>query len=352
MDGFLSTHGGRHPLDNSLKTFIRDFLQHRGYPPERTHVESLRGDGSKRRFWRISMPENEARFIVMSNTPSGPYNRAENDAYVQIGRHLRAKGAPLPEIYLFDAEKGWVVMEDMGRTSLQEAVAEGRALIPLYRRVILLLLTLQLRGAEDFDVRWCCQTTHYDRTVMLRYEADYFRDVFLGTYMGNAGQGSGLQLSFDHLANTASRADGRFFLYRDFQSRNILIDGGHIGFIDWQGGRLGPLGYDLASLLIDPYTDLSSEVQEEIFRYYLLSLRSRDADLAEDLERSYPYLALQRNLQILGAFANLSRIQGKTYFEDYIPAALKGLCVRLRRLEDRELDPLRELAEGLIEGGR
>lgn len=336
-------------MDNSLKTFIGDFLKRNGYFMEKTRVEPLQGDGSNRRFWRISVPEREGRFIVMSNPPSDPHIRAENHAYVQIGSHLRAKGLPLPEIYLFDAEKGWGVMEDMGKTNLQDAVTEGQALVPLYRRVVELLLTLQLKGAEGFDGRWCCQTAHYNRHVMLRYEADYFRDLFLGTYMGFKGYGTGLQHSFNHLATTASLADGRFFLYRDFQSRNILLDKGRIGFIDWQGGRLGPLGYDLASLLIDPYTDLPPEMQREIFQFYLRSIRGRDTGLAEDLERSYPYLAIQRNLQVLGAFANLSRVQGKTYFETYIPAALKGLCMRLHRLEDRELTPLRELTDRLLQ---
>ena len=143
-----------------------------------------------------------------------------------------------------------------------------------------------------------------------------------------------------------------FFLHRDFQSRNIMIAGKKIGILDWQGGRLGPLAYDLASLLIDPYTNLPVPEKEEIYNaYHQLLRRERPQGLAS-FEKSFPYLAIQRNLQILGAFSFLSRVRGKTYFEDYIPGALQSLRHLLEEVKDGNLSSLRDLVSSLPDSGR
>jgi len=336
-------------VDPSLRNFIRHFIEDLGLHPDKSVFEPLRGDGSRRLFWRITCLESEQSFIAMSNPPVDSYARKENLAYIRIGNHLKSKSIPVPQIYVFKPENGWVIMEDMGRTRLQDALAAGQDPIPIYSHVIELLLHLQLKGAEGFDVRWCCQTPYYDSAVMRKYESDYFTGAFLGLYMGLNKERPELETSFEHIAEMASRSDSRFFLFRDFQSRNILLDSNQIGFVDWQGGRLGPLGYDLASLLIDPYTALSSGTQDEIFHMYFNQLKQHDSKLAGELKRDYPYLALQRNLQILGAFAHLSKVQDKGYFEAYIPSAMNTLTGRLQQIRDPELSPLKALMVSLIE---
>jgi len=182
---------------------------------------------------------------------------------------------------------------------------------------------------------------------MRTYESNYFRDAFLHRYLGIEQEWPELEPAFEHVAARLSQSRHSFFLHRDFQSRNILIENDRIGFVDWQGGRLGPLGYDLASLLIDPYVALSPNTRHTIFQVYADLLRRYDSTLADELERDYPFLALQRNLQILGAFATLTKVHGKTYFEEYIPPAVQSLAELLGEMRVPELSPLKNLVTDL-----
>ncbi|MBW1851078.1 MAG: phosphotransferase, partial [Deltaproteobacteria bacterium] len=219
--------------------------------------------------------------------------------------------------------------------------------LPLYEKVLEHLFRLQIECAIDFDLTWCCQTQRYDRTVMRQYESNYFREAFLCNYLGLKKEWPELEAPFDHLAEIASKASSRFFLHRDFQSRNIIISKGNIGIIDWQGGRLGPLGYDLASLIIDPYTNLSPQYRSLVFKSYLRLVREYNTTWIEPFKRYYTYLAIQRNLQILGAFSYLTRIQKKGFFEAYIPAALRGLHELLIQVNDPRLSPLKCIVDDI-----
>ncbi len=330
-----------------LKGFVVDFARAEGFSREEADWVSIPGDGSPRRFWRIRLQPSEASYIVMENVPSSGYDQRENLAYLKIGRHLFKKGLPLPEIHRYSLEKGWFIMADLGGTSLQVWASRHSNRLPLYKRVIEILFRAQTEGVKGFDPGWTCQTKKYDREVMRRYESDYFREAFLRGYLGLDQDWKCLDDPFEYLADEAGPAGGRYFLYRDFQSRNILIDRDHIGLVDWQGGRLGPLGYDLASLLIDPYVRLRSEEKYSLFRHYLDLLKREQPAETETFERTYPYLAVQRNLQILGAFSFLSRVRGKTYFEAYIPPALKNLSELLNGLNDPGLSGLTDLAASL-----
>jgi aminoglycoside/choline kinase family phosphotransferase len=264
-----------------------------------------------------------------------------------IGRHLFAKGLPIPEIHRYDLEKGWFILRDCGDRNLQDLVRHSRDRIPVYEKVVEILFRLQIEGSQGFDPAWCCQTGRYDQRVMRAYEANYFRDAFLRKYLRLKADWPELEVPFEHLIEVASAADGRYYLHRDFQSRNIMVSDDGMAVIDWQGGRLGPLAYDLASLLIDPYTRLSDEERNRIFECYLRLVQSRDRKAAESVERYHPYLAIQRNLQILGAFSFLTRVRGKTYFEVYIPPALKSLQHLLDELQDPKLSPLLRLVRSL-----
>jgi aminoglycoside/choline kinase family phosphotransferase len=306
-------------------------------------LDPLPGDGSHRAFWRMSTAEGKRSFIAMHNPPINEDRKRENNAYLMIARHLKQRGAPLPVIYLADLDQGWFIMEDLGPFSLQDTILSGEDPVPLYRRVLESLFQLQIRGAEGFDVTWCAQTERYDRTVMLKLEAHYFRDAFLEGFLGYGSPWPHLETAFDHLADRAFRADGRFFMHRDFQSRNIMVSGGRIGFIDWQGGRLGPLAYDLASILVDPYVPLSEAQKQEIYDAYLLLVKAHNPAWTDPFERDYPYLAIQRNLQILGAFSFLSKVMKKAHFRAYIPHALKTLESLIAQTGDPGLEPLEQV---------
>ncbi len=335
------------PADSDLKGFIAGCLKEKGRRAERIILRPIASDGSLRRFFRVLVPERESLGVAMENPPVDDAAERENRAYLRIGTHLRERGIPVPEIYGADLVKGWFVMEDLGTESLQDRIRAGAEPSALYEPVLEVLLRLQMDGARGFDTEWCCQTRGYDLEVMRRYESDYFRSAFLKGYLGMNEDLGFLDTSFDYLAERASRAGRGLFMHRDFQSRNIVINEGKIGIVDWQGGRMGPAGYDLASILNDPYTALDEGTRGRLYESYRLRLERQSPLLASGLGISFPYIALQRNLQILGAFGFLTKVRKKTYFEGYIPAALKSLRRLLSEMPDRELNKLRYVVEGL-----
>jgi aminoglycoside/choline kinase family phosphotransferase len=328
---------------SGITAFVREFLGDPGL------FSPIAGDGSKRIFWRISDPKSNVSYIAMENAPTDDFSKRENAAYLHIGRHLRNKGLPLPEIHRADLDTGRFIMEDLGDVSLQAACDRTKERISLYSQAVDVLLEQQTEGSQGFNTAWTCQTAVYDQQVMRRYEADYFKEAFLGIYLGFKKEWPGLEQSFDRLIEEASKAENRFFLHRDFQSRNLMVTHKKIGILDWQGGRLGPLAYDLASLLIDPYTMLPAPVKEAIYNRYSQGLRRKRPGQTASFEKSYPYLAIQRNLQILGAFSFLSRVRGKAYFEGYIPGALESLGLLLEGIRDPKLSGLKDLVNSLPE---
>lgn len=341
-----------HPQNSSspgekFKTFIRLFLNEQGSAPAGFELQDVPADGSRRKFWRILPHSSDRTFIAVVNEPVDAPAARENLAYLMIGRHLQKKGLPLPKIHASDIEKGWFVVEDFGSLNLQDAAASESDRPALYERAVEVLFRLQIEGAGGFDPSWTCQTEKYDKTVMRRYEADYFKDAFLCTYLGMQKARPELESALDHLAAKASLGGARFFLHRDFQSRNIMVRGEKIGILDWQGGRLGPPGYDLASLLIDPYAGLSRQEKSLMYQKYLGLFAERFPEEVDSFHTSYPYLALQRNLQILGAFSFLSRVGKKKQFEKYIPPALASLEALLLDLEDEKLSALSRLVTTL-----
>jgi aminoglycoside/choline kinase family phosphotransferase len=174
-------------------------------------------------------------------------------------------------------------------------------------------------------------------------ECGYFVRAFLQGYAGLKLEMNNLAPDFERLLTRALTPAPNFFLHRDFQSRNLMIKNARIRVIDFQGGRLGPLGYDLAALLIDPYMNLKPLWQEELLAAYLDLLEKQLPALdRQAFSEQYWHLALCRNLQILGAFGYLIRVRGKAGFSRYISPALVGLR---RRLAERPSEfPLLEQA--------
>lgn len=321
-----------------LHVYFKAFIEDIGHSNDHIDVRSIPSDGSQRLFWRISVGQPDISFIAMENPPDNDFAKRENLAYLEIGKHLLKKGLPVPEIHRFDLNRGWFVLDDFGDNNLQETASSSEDRISLYKKVVEVLFRLQTLGKEGFDTAWCCQTKTYDQVVMRRYESDYFQKSFLHTYLGLKSDWPELEAPFDHLAETSSKADSRFFLHRDFQSRNIMISKERIGIIDWQGGRLGPLAYDLASLLIDPYTQLSRNERDQAYQHYVFLLNEYRGGSVDLFKKSFPYLAIQRNLQILGAFSYLSK--EKPFFNAYISPSLKSLRHLLDELNDPKLSPL------------
>lgn len=331
----------------AIHEFIRGFVKGRGLSVKDFTHHPMAGDGSKRLFSRIIHPGTGESYVVVENKPANDFLKKENYAYLMIGRHLFGKGLPLPEIYDYDPDSGLFILEDMGDVKLQDEVLRRNDPNRLLEDVIEILFELQTRGIEGFNKEWCCQTEKYDNFVMRRYESEYFRDSFLAGYLGMKRDWPELEAPFSHLSEMASQADSNYFLHRDFQSRNIMIKQDRIGILDWQGSRTGPLGYDLASFLIDPYINIASREKTRLYSKYLALLKEYDASLTWSFERYFPYLAIQRNLQMLGAFSYLTKVLGKIYFKEYIPAAVTTLKQLLDELMDPKLSSLTEVVHNV-----
>ena len=313
-----------------------------GLSPGYTEETRLKGDGSDRE-WRRFTGQGKSLVMADHGIRMQKNTAAECDSFVNIGRHLHRQGAAVPRIWLHDCFSGMVFMEDLGDTRLQDAVlhAENAEIRALYRKVIDRLTDLWLCGGENFDPKWCWQTGHYDRELVLERECRYFSDAFLKGYAGHAASHADLQDEFEHLADRIMETACTAFMHRDMQSRNIMIKDGEPYFIDFQGGRMGPIQYDLASLLMDPYVRLSRAMQQELLDYCMEKLSERISLDSGKFRSGYAYCALSRNLQILAAFAYLSRVKKKTWFEMHIPAAYAGLVQQLSNEIGREFPKLR-----------
>ncbi len=318
-------------------------------PPGPIRLAPLAGDGSDRRWYRI---EARGRRLVLADhgIRTSTEATAEVDATVAIGRHLERKGVPVPRIHLDDRFSGLVFLQDLGDTHLESFVRRARdpgEVAGAYATLIGLLARLSRKGAEGFDPAWTWQSAAYDRDVTIEKECRYFLRAFVQGYAGRKADAEALETDFRHLAEGIA-ADGVIgFMHRDLQSRNVMMHEGRLYFIDYQGGRTGPIQYDLASLLIDPYVGLPGALQDRLLELCAREVgRFRRVDAA-GFRRCYDYCAISRNLQILGAFAFLSREKRKTRFEAYIPSALRTLRLKLARLADPGLAGLKSLVDGL-----
>lgn len=330
---------------------VEEALRAAGLGGVSARVEALQGDGSQRAFYRLYHPGRAAETsILLLNPGRDEAAEKENLAYLQIGRHLASVGVPVPRILASGLPGGWFLLEDLGGVHLEDRAKAAQPPLPLYVRVLDTLLAMQLGGRKGFDTDWCCQTRAYDASVALDRECRYFEEAFLRLYLGLEPNKGAFEEAFSFLVLRAFDTECAFFLHRDFQSRNLMVQGETIRVIDWQGGRLGPLGYDLASLLIDPYVALSDDERHALLARYLERLAARDPAAAGGLQRTYPYLAILRNLQILGAFGFLTRRMGRPHFERHIPAALRSLLQALGESRDPPLLVMRERLVALLPG--
>jgi aminoglycoside/choline kinase family phosphotransferase/dTDP-glucose pyrophosphorylase len=309
--------------------------------PQAITRHHLAGDGSDRQWYRLTAG---SRHLIMvdhgiCNTPG---IQQEVDAYVDIGRHLHAQKAAVPQIYLWDRFAGLVFTEDLGDQHLQQVVHNQSAdkRLNQYKQVIDAWLHMALAGSQNFDPGWTYQSARYDRVTILEKECRYFVEAFLQGYLGWSITYDALAAEFEGLADAAVRGGTNGLMHRDLQSRNIMVKGDRIFFIDFQGARPGPLQYDLASLLIDPYVALAPDLQTQLLAYCAHTLEQRYGVDAHGFLQGYAHCALTRNLQILGAFAFLSRVKKKSHFESHIPLAIQTLKRHLFAPETMELPKL------------
>ncbi len=310
----------------------------------------LAGDGSDRRWYRLT---DGTHSLIMADHGIRPaLTTCEVDAFVSIGIHLKNKGLPVPNIYYADTFSGLVFLQDLGNTHLQTLIHAESSLDNVadhYRSVIDLLIQLSIDGAQDFDTTWTYQTPAYDHNLILQNECRYFIDAFINGYLGHKTAFQEYAEEFSRLADQTLNASINGFMHRDFQSRNIMVHNDKYYAIDFQGARIGPLQYDLASLLIDPYVKLPPALQEELVDECFKRLSKKVSIDPAQFYRGYSCCKITRNLQILGAFGYLTREKGKTYFEKYIPSALQTLHNALSDKTSPDFPNLKKVVEEIMQ---
>src|SRR4029079_1868093 len=217
----------------------------------------------------------------------------ENVAFIEFSRHFRAHGLPVPEIYAVELEEGAYLEEDLGDTTLFEFLSSNRSgevvspgVIEAYRNVVALLPRFQVEAGRDLNYRVCYPRASFDRQS-ISWDLNYFKYYFL-RLAGIPFNEQALENDFARLTKFLLAANHDYFLYRDFQSRNVMLFEGQPYFLDYQGGRKGALQYDIASLLYDAKADLPPELRQHLLNHYLESLAGF-TDLKRDDFMHYYY---------------------------------------------------------------
>ena len=256
--------------------------------------------------------------------------REENVAFLEFSQHFRRHGLPVPEIYAEDVSQGAYLEEDLGDTTLFEFLSKNRQesdiapqAVEAYRKVVALLPRFQVEAGRDLDYSVCYPRASFDRQS-IAWDLNYFKYYFL-KLAGISFNEQALEDDFSKLTKFLLSAGRDYFLYRDFQSRNIMLRHGEPFFLDYQGGRRGALQYDIASLLYDAKADLPPELRQELLDEYLDRLSGFVA-LGRDefMQHYYPYVYV-RILQALGTYGFRGFYERKTHFLQSVPYALDNL---------------------------
>jgi aminoglycoside/choline kinase family phosphotransferase len=307
------------------KTLRRLFRQHFGAAP--ASILEIAGDGSNRLMYRLIGEEMETAIAVV-----GP-DTEENRAFLSFTDSFRSIGLPVPEVYAADEKAGVYLEEDLGETTLFDAVSEARrqdpeaefpaAILPVYRRVLELLPRFQVEGGRVVDYSVAYPRAAFDRQSIL-WDLNYFKYHFLKLAHVPFNE-SRLEKDFRRFATFLLGADTRHFLYRDFQSRNVMVRDGEPCFIDYQGGRRGALQYDVASLLIDPKVGIPEAMRDDLLEHYLTSLEAHLPVERERFRQHYRGYVLVRILQAMGAYGYRGFYERKPRFLQSVPAAVRNL---------------------------
>jgi aminoglycoside/choline kinase family phosphotransferase len=256
--------------------------------------------------------------------------REENVAFLEFSRHFRRHGLPVPEIYGEALKDGAYLEEDLGDTTLYEHLSQNRTAetvdapaVEAYRKVVAALPRFQVEAGRDLNYKVCYPRASFDRQS-IAWDLNYFKYYFL-RLAGVPFNEQALEHDFSRLTKLLLQADKEYFLYRDFQSRNVMLKDGEPYFLDYQGGRRGALQYDIASLLFDGKADLPPALRQELLDYYLDCLAEHlDFKREAFLEHYYAYVYV-RIMQALGAYGFRGFYERKPHFLQSVPYALKNL---------------------------
>jgi aminoglycoside/choline kinase family phosphotransferase len=325
----------------------RLFEQHFHAAP--TRIQPLQGElgGSGRKIIRLANERVSAIGVLYGV-------REENVAFLAFSRHFRKHGLPVPEIYAEDLENGAYLEEDLGDTVLFDFLSKNRngpniaaPVVEAYRKVVAVLPRFQVEAARDLDYSVSYPCASFDRQS-IAWDLNYFKYYFLRLAAIPFNE-QGLENDFSRLADFLLSAPRDYFLYRDFQSRNVLLRDGQPFFVDYQGGRKGALQYDIASLLFDAKADLPPPLRQDLLEHYIRCLRKfLNIDREAFLHYYYAYVYV-RILQALGAYGFRGFYERKTHFLQSVPYALKNLRWLLHNTKlPIELPTLMDAFQGML----
>ncbi len=285
-------------------------------------VAPIEKGGSGRKFYRIATTHNDS-MIVVKYTPQ----RLENLRYVEIAQMLATSGVSVPAIYFHDAEEGLIWMQDLGEHdlwSLRGAPCEERR--AGYRLALEAIAVVHVDATRAFESRPLALEMEFDQQLYL-WEQGYFLEHCLGGIFSLTGkqiQRYAELPALEAMAADLARED-RTLVHRDFQSQNVMLREGSAWLIDFQGMRPGLPHYDLASLLYDPYVDLTPQDREVLVVEYKSIIRSRGGEIGAQFDSIYARCAMQRLMQALGAYGFLGLKCGRSEFLMHVPAARRSL---------------------------
>ena len=286
--------------------------------------------GSARRYYRLSGPGGTAVGVIGTV-------REENAAFTGMSRHFREKGLNVPEVYAVSTDGMAYLQQDLGGDSLYDLVAAGRksgdyspAERELLTKTVSKLPDLQFLGAEGMDWSLCYPESEFSRRAVM-FDLSYFKYCFLKP-SGVEFNEFRLQDDFEALADGLLSCGDEKFMYRDFQARNVMVKDGEPWFIDFQGGRKGPVQYDLASFVWQARARYPEDLRRALVDAYAAALRRHVPELDMDLfgERLRLFV-LFRTLQVLGAYGFRGLFQRKAHFVESIPFALENLRELLKQ---------------------
>jgi len=306
------------------------------------HCERLQGDASERSYFRVSQKNsagvrrNKAQkslqsLIVMQLEK--PVLEMEID-FIQILKFLRSLDLPAPELFYYDVPKGLLFLEDCGRMTLKDQLHEfPQGKTRFYRQAIELLVRMQNQATGSIDST--CPAYHRKFDVKkLMWELNFMLDYYVGEFCGSPLESSArkeLREVFTPLCESLA-AEKLYFTHRDYHSRNLMCDQGHLILIDFQDARMGPCQYDLVSLLKDSYVNIEDTLVEELIDYYIL-LKEKEEGQKMDRERFrdiFDKMSIQRNLKAVGTFAYQSVKKNNNRYEGFITPTLGYVRKALR----------------------
>lgn len=292
-----------------------------------TDITELPSSGSNRRYFRLTGVQS---LIGVCGT-----SIEENESFLYMASHFRKCGLPVPEVYGVSADKTYYLQEDLGDTLLFNVIEKGRATSvfseeekELLRKSIRLLPAIQFAGADGFDFTRCYPQSEFNQRSIL-WDLNYFKYCFLKA-TGMEFQEDRLEDDFQKMSDVLLRSSSATFMYRDFQSRNVMVKEGEPWLIDFQGGRKGPFYYDVASFLWQAKAKYPDGLRRELLTEYLEVLRKY-----KPIDESYFYSQLRhfvlfRTLQVLGAYGFRGYFEKKPHFIQSVPFAIENLRELLR----------------------